>query len=141
MSESPRSKLLKVRIFAVFIASVPLALMMTAARLDPSPAGLGTHQQLGFPPCTSRILFGVRCPSCGMTTSWAYFMHGQWFQSAATNLGGFLLAIAAWGVIGVAAFCVAKPDTPLFSYQKPVALTAIGIAAVTMIDWFVRLFS
>src|SRR5690242_10680262 len=50
-----------------------LAVMLaTAWRLTPSPRGLGTHQQLGLAPCTVEQWFGMRCPSCGMTTAWAH---------------------------------------------------------------------
>ncbi len=64
-----------------------------ATRLQPDPSGLGTHQQLGLPPCTAREVFGVPCPSCGMTTSFAHFVRGQFLQSAQTNAAGLLLAI------------------------------------------------
>ncbi|TWU32926.1 DUF2752 domain-containing protein [Novipirellula artificiosorum] len=140
MHDSTRHNPLKTRILAVLVAAMPLSLLITASQLHPDPDGLGTHQQLGFPPCTSRVLFGVRCPSCGMTTSWAYFMHGQWYASASTNLGGFLLAFAAWGTIAVCGVCVAKPQTPLLAHQKTAAWIAIAIAAVTLVDWAVRLF-
>ncbi|RMG03430.1 MAG: DUF2752 domain-containing protein, partial [Planctomycetota bacterium] len=56
-------------------AAVGLAgLLVIAAVLRPSPTGLGTHQQLGLPPCTFRAMFGSRCPTCGMTTAWSNVM-------------------------------------------------------------------
>ena len=32
---------------------------------------MGTHQQLGLPPCNFVTLTGYPCPACGMTTSFA----------------------------------------------------------------------
>ena len=58
-----------------------VSLLAVAGSLQPSPAGLGTHEQLGLPSCTFRWLFGMRCPSCGMTTSWSHAMRGQWCRS------------------------------------------------------------
>src|SRR3954447_16098360 len=40
-----------------------------ACWLRPDPRGMGTHQQLGLPPCTFYLYTDVPCPSCGMTTS------------------------------------------------------------------------
>ncbi len=81
---------------ALGFASVGIwALLVTAARLTPAAEGLGTHQQLGLPPCSSIVLFGVRCPACGMTTSWSHFMHGSLWMAAKVNLGGTILAVTA----------------------------------------------
>jgi hypothetical protein len=45
--------------------------------LHPDPAGHGTHQQLGLPPCPSVLLFDRPCPGCGLTTSWTALLHGD----------------------------------------------------------------
>jgi hypothetical protein len=78
-----------------FVGLILIGLLITAALLDPNPAGLGTHQQMGFPPCSSILFFGLRCPACGMTTSWAHLMNGHLIQSARANTGGLLLALLA----------------------------------------------
>lgn len=63
-----------------------------AAMLAPDPRGFGTHQRLGLPPCTIRTLYGVRCPTCGMTTSFANFVRGRFVDSFRANFAGFCLA-------------------------------------------------
>jgi hypothetical protein len=63
-----------------------------AATLQPDPRGFGTHRQLGLPPCTLRLIFGVPCPSCGMTTSFAHLMQGQLKDAFRANPTGLLLA-------------------------------------------------
>ena len=58
-------------------AMVAIGLLLplgAAVRLQPAREGLGTHQQLGLPPCTFRVLFDRPCPSCGMSTSWAHLV-------------------------------------------------------------------
>lgn len=62
-----------------------------AARLTPSQNGLGTHRQLGLPPCGFRVVLGIPCPTCGFTTTWSHVMHGNFMAAAKTNLGGLLL--------------------------------------------------
>lgn len=69
-----------------------LVLLVLAYRLEPDSRGLGTHQQLGLPPCSMLLWVGVRCPSCGMTTAWSYLTHGNIDASLRANPGGTLLA-------------------------------------------------
>ena len=63
--------------------------------LRPEASGYGTHEQLGLPPCRAIDWFGVPCPGCGVTTSVAWFAHGDLAQSFWTQPFGFLLALAA----------------------------------------------
>ncbi|MGQ0637525.1 MAG: DUF2752 domain-containing protein [Planctomycetaceae bacterium] len=64
-----------------------------AWRLEPDPRGFGTHESLGLPPCTFRALCGLPCPSCGMTTSFAYLTHGRLTDACHANVGGALLGL------------------------------------------------
>ena len=112
--------------------------------LTPAAAGLGTHQQLGLPPCTVRALCGVPCPSCGMTTSFAHFTRGEWAASAAANVGGFLLAVvcAAELVWLAASLAAGRPWAPagVRARGDVVLATALGaVGAVTLADWALRL--
>lgn len=120
---------------------MPLGMLLVAAWLTPNAAGLGTHHQLGFPPCSMRVYAGIRCPSCGMTTSWSHMVRGQVPQAMAANAGGALLAVAAalvgpWlvacGVVG--RWIGGMPNEWAF------AGVSVAILVVTLIDWSVRLF-
>lgn len=55
-----------------------LCVTLVALFLKPSSHLHGTHQQLGLPPCPSVILFNRPCPGCGLTTSFAATVHGDW---------------------------------------------------------------
>lgn len=56
--------------FLLWVGVTGIALLLT-----PSPHGSGTHQQLGFPPCTSALFFQRPCPACGLTTSFSATVH------------------------------------------------------------------
>ncbi len=72
-----------------------------AIYLKPDPAGHGTHQSLGLPPCPSVLLFDRPCPGCGLTTSWTAFVHGQLGLSfRAHPLGPFLYSVFTITAIG-----------------------------------------
>lgn len=64
-----------------------------ALKLEPDTRGFGTHQQLGLPPCTVRVCFGIPCPSCGMTTSFSHFIRGQFVEAFHANAAGLFLAM------------------------------------------------
>lgn len=66
---------------------------LIAWRLTPDPRGFGTHQQLGLPPCSLELFFGIPCPGCGFTTSFALFVQGDWPSSLKANPAGFGLAL------------------------------------------------
>lgn len=81
---------------AQYLAVMTIAsLTMVVARvLKPSPDGIGTHEQLGLPACIFHKFTGIPCPSCGLTTSFAYFAHFDFKASFLTQPFGFLLAAA-----------------------------------------------
>lgn len=119
---------------------LPVGLLLVAGTLRPSDSGLGTHQQLGLPPCSMRLIFGIRCPACGMTTSWSHFARGEWTASLASNTGGFLLAIAAVGTLITATWVAWSAKWPSSTIQKRWAIAAAVIATVTTVDWLHRLY-
>ena len=65
------------RFVAMLIAATCLAVLIVATRLSPSPDGMGTHRALGFPGCQFLEHTGLPCPSCGMTTSFSWFVRGN----------------------------------------------------------------
>jgi len=80
----------------VLLVLLALALMAgfgLARSLTPSVAGFGTHQQLGFPPCTTRALWNIPCPACGMTTSFAHFTRLQWPSALRANATAVAVAL------------------------------------------------
>lgn len=121
-------------------ATTAIVLLIVAGTLEPSRSGMGTHHQLGLPPCSLRMLAGIRCPSCGMTTSWAHFMNGNLIASAKSNLGGMMLAFFAIASIFVGARIAWTGRLPNFTTQRNYTLTLVGIAAVTLADWAIRLW-
>lgn len=82
------------------VLAAPVAV---ATRLTPDARGWGTHEQLGMAPCSIRLWSGRPCPTCGMTTAWAYAVRGNAQAAVAANLGGALLlpatiVAAAWAL-------------------------------------------
>jgi hypothetical protein len=111
-----------------------------AAGLRPDGRGFGTHQQLGLPPCTFWVLFGRRCPSCGMTTSWAHLVRGQIAGALAANVGGTLLgALTAGAVVWLLASGLWGRWLGLVPNVTLIIWLLAGVGAVTLVDWVIRL--
>lgn len=118
-----------------------LAVLGIARWLRPDPSGFGTHQQLGLLPCTFRAITGHGCPSCGMTTAFAWFVRGRLEASWRSNPAGCLLAgacvaLVPWMLAGAAfgrAWGVRSLDGALLRLL-------VVAAAVTLVAWFGRAF-
>ncbi|WP_168164463.1 DUF2752 domain-containing protein [Pirellula sp. SH-Sr6A] len=116
------------------------ALLTIAAQLSPATEGLGTHRQLGLPGCTWMEVWGVRCPSCGMTTSWSLAMRGDWVAAARANPAGLLLFFQAW----ITAFYWAWASVRGTSYRSRwFAMGSVGLMVVALVvaiaDWLWKL--
>ena len=126
-------------LFVIFGTGL-ITLLIVAMCLKPSPKGFGTHTQLGLNPCSFTTIVGFRCPSCGMTTSWAHFVRGNIIQSLKSNSGGTMLALTSaiagpWllasGLLG--RWWIWQPN------EWVVVAVASLIVLVTMVDWGIRL--
>jgi hypothetical protein len=119
-----------------------IAVLLTAAWLKPDPSGRGTHQQLGLPPCTFAYLFGQPCPTCGMTTSWAHAMQGEFAAACRANVGGTLLVLVAM-VVAVWTLACTIAGRMLFIQRFDRIGLGVGliVVAVTLADWARRLLA
>jgi hypothetical protein len=124
------------RLALVLIAVVFLLLLVTAARLEPDSSGYGTHKQLGLSDCFVLRQWGVRCPSCGMTTAWSRLFNGDVRGAVAANAGGVLLAV---GAIAAVPWLLASAARGEWCYLRPTAsvvLPAVAVLAlVVTLDW------
>ncbi|MBN2476490.1 MAG: DUF2752 domain-containing protein [Pirellulales bacterium] len=130
----------RVRLTATGLALGLLVLLSLAAWVRPDPRGLGTHQQFGLPPCTFRVLFGLPCPSCGMTTSWAHLVRGQLLGAFQANAGGALLGVFA--VLAVPWLLLSATLGRWVGYQPRSASMAWAASAAVLaavVGWVIRL--
>lgn len=64
-----------------------------AAMLTPRAEGLGTHRQLGLPPCQFEQVTGIPCATCGCTTSFSHAANGSLLDAFITQPFGAVLAV------------------------------------------------
>ena len=84
------------RVIGWGVVALACALVLgVAVWLEPSPAGMGTHQALGLPPCGFAYSTGMPCPTCGMTTSFSLAVRGRLASAIMAQPAGFVLCVLA----------------------------------------------
>ena len=127
---------------ALVVSALGLAAVLAVARwLEPDPRGYGTHTQLGLAPCAFSIMTGRRCPACGMTTAFAWFVRGRFDRSWRANPAGSLLAptcaaLIPWLLAGAAR---GRP-VGFRTLEAPLIGLAVATVALTLLAWTFRLF-
>lgn len=94
------------------------------------------------PSCLSQLIWGIPCPSCGMTRGMISMAHGAWslawqFNPASVVLYLFLLALIPWHLYQL--WRIRKGQSPrgdLWNFTPIVAITAIMIG-----QWLLRMWA
>lgn len=89
------------RAYHLASAAVAASMLVVGRSLTPSPSGVGTHRQLGFPPCFFLHLTGWPCPNCGLTTSFSYAAHLHFKAALLAQPFGLLVFLIAASSIPV----------------------------------------
>jgi hypothetical protein len=125
----------------MIVAALGLAaVLVVARRLEPDPRGYGTHTQLGLYPCMFFKVTGQPCPSCGMTTAFAWFVRGRFDRSWQANPVGSLLALTCvllipWLVAGA----VRGRPVGCRSLEIPLIGLVVAAVALSLLSWTIRL--
>jgi hypothetical protein len=137
-----RHALTRTQRLLVLLPGVGIVMVFSiAVRLTPDPRGFGTHQQLRMPPCTFRLMTGVNCPHCGLTTSFSWFVRGEFRKSVEANPSGLCLAVAS--VLALVWSIIVSIRGSFFIIYEPGRVFLIVFAvwvAVSIVVWFFKLF-
>jgi hypothetical protein len=92
------------RLLSAGLSVFGIGVLLVAAMLQPygdngGPLRYGTHRQLGLPPCHVQAVFGIPCPSCGMTTSISLCMHGD--VAGAWDVNGAGVIVTAFSIASI----------------------------------------
>ena len=125
------------RLLALSIGLLSLSVLITAAKLQPAKEGTGTHTEMGMAQCQWMARTGIPCPSCGMTTSFSWFVRGNIVASFYVQPMGMLLALATamtvWvglyiGITGRAVHRALRGHAPGMSW-------VIGLMVLWVLAW------
>jgi hypothetical protein len=129
------------RFLAGAMAIAALGVLVMAIRLAPSPSGMGTHTDLGLQECAFLDRTGLPCPSCGMTTSFAYFVRGNWLASGYVQPMGLALAL----IVGISVWIcgyIAISGRPAHRLLRavPGLLVVLPMLGLAITGWAWKIF-
>jgi hypothetical protein len=118
-----------------------LAVLMTAFFLSPDPRGYGTHEHLHLPPCFFFRWTHVPCPSCGLTTSFAYLAKGQFLKGAQIHPMGPVLFVALLILTGSSFFNLLRNRSFWDLLENRASLWTGGLILTgLLLTWITRLW-
>lgn len=124
------------RLAALAVAVGALGLMGVAAYLTPEARGMGTHCQLGLPPCLWESNLDFPCPTCGMTTAFAHAADGHFIKAFLVQPMGFMLALLTtmtFWIALVVALTGSRVGQSMVVFWRPA--TVWGLGFLTLISW------
>jgi hypothetical protein len=122
------------------VLSGSLVALAIAATLQPSDSGMGTHRQLGYPSCLWPVLTGYPCPTCGMTTAFAFAVRGRFGSALLAQPAGLVAAIATMlaAVLSVDVIVTGRAWS-VNGYRLRPDRVAMGVLAVVAAGWAFKL--
>jgi hypothetical protein len=130
----------RIRSLLVVAAAGLAGLLILARQLEPDPRGFGTHTQLGLGPCAFMTATGRLCPSCGMTTSYAWLARGQIDRSWEANPAGCIYALLSVPLIfWMVSSAIANQPVGFQNVMKPLAGLLFAAVFLGLASWLIRL--
>ena len=130
----------RMRGLLLVVAAGFAGLLGLARTLVPDPRGFGTHIQLGLRPCSFATMTGRLCPTCGMTTAFAWFVRGRVDRSWRANPAGCLLAVLSAPLMAwLVASAVRGEPVGFRSFSGPMMGLLTAVVVFSVASWLVRL--
>jgi hypothetical protein len=89
------------KLVAIGLLVSACTVLAVAGWLKPAAVGYGTHTQLGLPPCMFLQVTHWPCPSCGLTTSFAWAIRFHFWNAFLANPFGILMFLGTVSLIPV----------------------------------------
>ncbi|MDD9935105.1 MAG: DUF2752 domain-containing protein [Myxococcales bacterium] len=130
------------RIAWLLIASTAAVVLVLAWALQPDPSGMGTHEQLGLPPCGFLYMTTLPCPGCGLTTSFAHMARLQITSAASAHpLGIPLFMLTCVAIPFAIVACVRGVPVVTTIERMRVSQGLLLLSAAALVAWLARLLS
>jgi hypothetical protein len=124
------------RLWALVVLLAGGAILVLSVWLAPDERGYGTHRQLGLGECGMLITTGLPCPTCGMTTAFAYAVRGRFLAAFLAQPAGLLLALGTAAAVAVAAWVLVTGRVP--NVRLPIITPYrlfLGLLVILMGSW------
>jgi hypothetical protein len=108
--------------------------------LVPDPRGIGTHEQLGLPPCGFvQIFHNVPCPSCGFTTTFALAADGRLVDGFKNQPMGFLVFLGTVVLVPIFAIAAVRGASIFEATERwPWKRLVLAFIALWLLGWIYK---
>ncbi len=114
--------------------------LVTARVLTPSASRVGTHEQLGLPPCGVLAWLGIPCPACGLTTAFAHLARGEWLASITAHPLGVPLFLVTCALVPGALWALVRGVAVMHAIDRlKVDRAALYFVLSALAVWAIRL--
>jgi len=121
------------RLYAAGLLAATVALLAVAWSLKPDRHHMGTHEQLGLPPCGFVAMTGYPCPTCGMTTAFAHVVRGQLVAAFYAQPAGTVLAIGTVLLMILSLVALVTARRPTLNWDRIDPLRLVWLCAVFLV--------
>ena len=126
----------RARLIALVVLAGCVTVLSAAVFLHPDASGVGTHEQLGLAPCAAIVMFGVPCPTCGMTTAFSHTVRGELWSAFTAHPAGLLLALATVAATGLSLGVVVTGKVwRLNWYRIPPTRITVAVLMIVLGGW------
>lgn len=129
------------RVIAFGIAGAAISVLLVALSIQPNQRGISTHAQLGLAPCQFEARTGMPCMTCGMTTSFAWFVRGNLLASLYVQPMGTIMALLTVMAVWTGGY-VAFTGRPLHRllFAVPLRYTVVPLILWGIVAWAWKIF-
>lgn len=117
------------------VAATCGTLLGLAIWLTPSPDGMGTHQELGLPPCGFAYATHLPCPTCGMTTSFSLTVRGRLWSAFLAQPAGLALCILAMVLTAYGASVAIRGRAIWINWDRISTRLVLSLAVMILGGW------
>jgi hypothetical protein len=128
------------RIVYLLLTTLAGLTLAVARFLKPSQTGVGTHEQLGLPPCFFLHLTGIPCPGCGLTTCFAHSVRLHFYQAFITQPFGLILfALTVASIPMFLVLLLRRVPWSTLIYAKGADYVMYFLIAACLLSWLYKI--
>jgi hypothetical protein len=128
------------RIILILICIICAGIIALGWVLTPDARGYGTHEQLGFGACGFVAMYGMPCPTCGMTTAFCYGVRFNFVDGFKAQPVGFLIAIIAYIAVVLSLFFAIAGKNPFVIFtKKRIFILAVIVLLILAASWIYKI--
>jgi hypothetical protein len=125
---------------AIGLLTCACSVLAVALWLKPAAVGYGMPTQLGLPPCNFLLVPHLPCPSCGLTTSFAYAIRLQFWKAFLANYFGLFAFFGTVALIPASIFLLwRRLSFRLITENRHFIKAVYAATAFYFLSWIVKL--